>query len=229
MKRIRIMGIAFAASLAVSAMATASASAFLKEWYVESSAVGATAEEVIPVNSPEVTTFKLTQGTRVLTCTQIGGTSVGEVEAGGKDKVKKLVFEGCTTTKPTTCEVKSEEASATGIIEVKTAATKLQTENAGILADEFIGNGGSGHQLVKLEFSGTSCGTYTNTEVRGAIAAECENLTTGAEAGHVKLTFPSPALKLEAGQESLHVFGSAATMTGSAKEKAKTAAKLECK
>ncbi len=221
MKRIRIIGIVFATALAASAMATASASAFLKEWHV--GGAEASGQEVIPVNSPEVATFKLTQGTRVITCTQVGGTSSGTVEAGGKDKVKKLVFEGCTTT-VSTCKVKSEGASATGIIEVTTAATKLQTENTGILADEFIGNGGSGHQLVKLEFSGTSCGTYTNTEVRGAVAAECKNLA----GGEVELIFPSTALLLETGQESLHVFGSAAKMTGSAKEKEKNGHTLEC-
>jgi hypothetical protein len=122
--------------------------------------------------------------------------------------VGTITFTGCTT-KQTGCLVKTA-GQANGTIVLSNIPTKLEQVVVGeeeVLVDNFEQNATT-KEFVTLKFeaeSGKSCSEYTETKVKGHVAAEVKNLTSG----EVELEFPSPAL---AG-DSLEAFGLSATFT----------------
>jgi hypothetical protein len=230
--------VCFIAALAVSAVASTAAQAecsgTLPEhkcvWEIKETIGGAfeelkTGEETnTPAN--ETTTFTLTAGTTVITCTHIVSDGILIGGKPGTDLIKFILFTGCTTNK-TGCKVKSKGNTKAGEILVIDIHTKLVERKKGaennILADNFEQKTRKGvkefvtletGEVEKVEEAGTrfehkilttACaGIPATTKVTGSVAAKVE-----AE----KLNFPNPELS----GNTLNAFGVAAKLEGKVK------------
>ena len=237
MSRTRLVMLSLLAVFAISAAASASsASAFNLKWEVCEEGTGAgtkytghkcttpsgtgkwewkvlAAGETRNIVSWIVpgTTYVLTVGTRVITCT--GAEDAGTITGGtpGTDNIRVL-FYGCTTSQ-VGCLVKTAH-QANGIILVPNIETKLvERESSGggakKLADEFKETA-SLKEFVTLKFepeAGKSCSEFgTETKVKGQVAGEAINLANG----NTEIKFPSPELK----GNTIEAFGRPAKLTG---------------
>ncbi len=227
------LAVVFAFSAVTTSVAQAECEGVLPEhkciWEIKETGGGGfeelKAEEEINTVGSEVSTFTLTAGAKVITCT---GVSILNVLLGGKpgkDFTDRLLLTGCTTTEMG-CKVKSKGKTIAGEILITNLRTKLVERSKGaennILADNFEQKTRKGvKEWVTLEFgkmentleAGTrfehkileeACAGYVTTKVKGAIAAKVE-----AE----KLNFPTPELS----GTTLQAFGVAATLAGTVK------------
>jgi hypothetical protein len=230
--RLRVLLVSLLAVFAVSAIASASASAFNLEWEVCEKGTGTGTKfgehkcNTHPGGAEEWE-FKKLVGTKnvvskggaftlevagkKITCTAV--TDKGTITGGkpGTDLAEKIVFTGCKAG-PNGCKAKSAGGAAE-TIEVTNIKTKLE-EVAGKLVDKFEQKTvGTTKEFVTLEFEGATCAGegFVTTKVKGNVAAECKNLANG----NVELNFPTPAI---AQTPKLEAFGLAATLTGTTEE-----------
>ena len=156
------------------------------------------------------TTYVLTVGARVITCT--GAADAGTITGGkpGTDNISVLYY-GCTTSQAG-CLVRTAH-QANGIILVPNIETKLveraTAKGVTVLADEFKEKA-TLKEFVTLKFepeAGKSCSEFgTETKVKGQVAGEVINLANG----NTEIKFPSPELK----ENTLEAFGAAAKLAG---------------
>ena len=229
MSRIRLIMLSLLAVFAISAVVSASASASEDIWEVcekggtekfeehKCSKKSETGEwswrkleagesrNVISWIVP-TTSYVLTVGTKVITCT--GAADAGTITGGkpGTDSISVLYY-GCTTNQAG-CSVKTAH-QANGIILVPNIPTVLvQREPSGggalKIADEFKEKA-TLKEFVTLKFEGT-CSNFPETKVKGEVAGEVINLANG----NTELKFPSPELK----GNTLEAFGLPAILTG---------------
>jgi hypothetical protein len=153
------------------------------------------------------TTFTLTALGKVITCTTV--TDKGTITGGkpGTDLAESITFMGCAT-KQAGCGVHSA-GQPIGTIVATNIPTKLeQRKNATgkeIVVDNFEQNATT-KEFVTLKFeaeAGKSCSEYTETKVKGTVAAE-------AVEGTGELNFPATALE----KDTLEAFGIKATLAG---------------
>ena len=236
MTRIRMVILSVLAVFALSAVASAAASAFNLQWEVcknvgakkgsfdTNSCKAAGGENEFEWKKLEAgeslnivswivpgTSFALTVGTKVITCT--GAADAGTI-TGGKPGTGNIsvLFYGCTTSQAG-CLVKTAH-QANGVILVPNIATVLVEREPGgggakKLADEFKAKPAPLNEFVTLKFepeAGKSCSEFPETKVKGQVAGEVINLANGN--GEIK--FPSPELK----GNTLESFGAAAKLTG---------------
>ena len=234
MSRIRLIMLSLLAVFAISAVASASASAFNKQWEVcekggtekwsehKCNAGKGTGEwsflKLEAGNSYNIvswivpgTTYVLTVGTRVITCT--GAADAGTITGGtpGTDSISVL-FYGCTTSQVGCLVMTAHQGH--GIILVPNIPTVLverEPKGGGAkkLADEFKEKAAT-KEFVTLKFepeAGKSCSEFgSETKVKGQVAGEVINLANG----NGEINFPSPELK----GNTLEAFGTTATLTG---------------
>jgi hypothetical protein len=236
--RLRVLLVSMLAVFAVSAVASATAQAACSGtapehkciWEIKETIGGAFEEletgEEANTPSNETTTFTLTAGTIVVTCTHVTGDAIIKGGKPGTDLAKFILFTGCTVNKAN-CKIKSKGNTKAGEILVTDIHTTLLERSKGatnnILADNFeqktkhkvkefvtLETG----EVEKLEEEKTrfehrvlttACsGIGTPTKVTGSVAAKVE-----AE----KLNFPSPELS----GNTLNAFGVAAKLEGTVK------------
>jgi hypothetical protein len=197
MSKVRFIILSILTVLAVSATASATASAheFLKN------------TEPITGTEPVLSEgglFVLVAGARVVDCEKL--TDSGTVLPAGVDFAKEIHFLNCKTAQAG-CDVHSPGAP-NGLILVSNVPTLLVSrENAAkepVIADEFKSNPGTKEfvTLLFLALAGGSCSEYgTETKVKGQVAAQA--------VGEL-LVFPNPELK----GNSLEAFGVAAKLFG---------------
>jgi hypothetical protein len=167
--------------------------------------------------------FRLTAAGKTVTCKKV--KDEGFTEGSGEDLATKITFEECSTGQ-TGCKVRSAGGTF-GTIVVEGLKTQLREREtaakAKVLADEFKENATT-KQFVTLQFEpepGKSCSEYTETKVRGEVAAECKNLANG----EVELNFPEKELK----GNTLEAFGVAAKLEGKATELWSNGWGLQCR
>jgi hypothetical protein len=227
------------AVFAISAIASASASAFKLEWETATcakvapgtgefedsecntlkaggefafswKALGATETKNVETES-QAAEYKLTAGGKVITCKNISSAGTITGTKPGTGEATTITFGECTTTEAL-CKVKSA-GSPNGTIVVKNVTIKLvEREPNGGGAKKLAAQfteNATTKEFVTLKFEGT-CPNYPETKVLGQVAAEVINLTTGEEIGDGELNFPSPELK----GNTLKAFGVAAKLTG---------------
>ncbi len=234
--RTRILLVSLIAVFAVSAVASASASAFLKEYQVcqkggtekfkEHHCTPGTKEAEgkwswLPIAAgtkfPVTSTggaFKLEGGGKSSDCTAV--TNTGEIGPGGESTNVTLKFTGCSNGGK--CEAFSTGKPGTKEIEVSGITDQLVEREpngggANKLADEFKENTGTG-EFVTIEFKegGVACPNYPPTKVKRQVAGECKNTTTAGGVGETELVFPNPELR----GNTLEAFGGAASLFGTA-------------
>jgi hypothetical protein len=206
MSFVKALSLGLLSAAAMSAITSASASAFLLKWHVN--AAEAAGQKVTYERTAE---FELTNGVKSVKCTKLTGN--GTVKAAGADEAESMRFTGCTASAG---KCTAESAGAVkGTILISSISTQLVEREPGgggakKLADEFKQNV-AGKEFVTLEFdeAGAACPGYPKTKVKGQVAAEVTNLA----GGEVELTFPNPELK----GNTLEAFGGAARLTGKAK------------
>jgi hypothetical protein len=231
--RLRVLLVSLLAVLVVSAVASASASAFNLHWEVcekggtekwsehkcnagkgtgEWSWLKLEAGKSFNVISGIVpgTSYVLTVGGKVITCT--GAPDAGTITGGttGTDNIS-VTFTGCTTSQAG-CLVKTvHQGNGTILVpNIPTVLVEREPSGGGAkkLADEFKDKG-TPKEFVTLKFepeAGKSCSEFPETKVKGQVAGEVINLANG----NTELKFPSPELK----GNSLEAFGAAAKLTG---------------
>ncbi len=197
MSKVRLIVLSMFAVLAVSAVASASASAheFLEN------GVGITSTLTVTSTGG---LFRLVAGTKVIDCESANGS--GLVLPGGKSFVHDIHFLNCKTGQ-TKCAVHSIGASNGLILLVN--VPDLLVERAGVLADEFQENPTT-KEFITLQFTaetGGSCSEYPETKVKGQVAAKVNNVTESLE-------FTEPELT----GNSLEAFGKTAKFFGTAKQ-----------
>jgi hypothetical protein len=155
--------------------------------------------------------FKLTAGTKIVTCKKV--IDLGSITGGipGQDEAKRITFEECSTSEAK-CQVKSKGGTFGTIVvsEIPTTLVEREPNGGGTkkLADEFKSNATT-KEFVTLQFEkegGGACTTLPETKVKGQVAAEIINLTNG----NVELNFPTAELK----GNTLEAFGVASKLTG---------------
>jgi hypothetical protein len=198
MSKIRVFMLGLLAVCAVSAVASASASAE-HIWLVNGAE--ANGQAVLDLGG----LFTLTASTKVVTCHHV--RSVGTVGPGDKDLATELDFLGCETNE-SGCTPLTAGAPA-GLILVLNIPTLLtlreNSAGAQVLADEFKENATT-KEFVTLRFVGT-CTKFPLTKVTGNVAAAVNNATESLE-------FTSPELK----GNTLKAFGVAAKLEGTSKQ-----------
>lgn len=174
-----------------------------REWEFKKLAAGA---ERKTVSSGGV--FTLVAGGKTITCQKVADT--GTITGGkpGTDLAAEIRFTECKTGQ-TGCLVKTAGQANGTIVVVNIPTVLVEREPSGggakKLADEFKENATT-KEFVTLKFeaeAGKSCSEYTETKVKGQVAAETVT-------GTGELNFPSPELK----GNTLKAFGIAAKLTG---------------
>jgi hypothetical protein len=149
--------------------------------------------------------FKLTSGTKVITCKKV--KDEGTITGGkpGTDLASTITFTECTTSQAG-CNVKSAGGTLKTIVVTK-IPTKLQQFLVGeeeILGDIFEQKmGETVKEFVTLQFEGT-CSEFPETKVKGDVVAE-------VVPGTGELNFPLVPIEITPHLES---FGIKATLTG---------------
>jgi hypothetical protein len=199
MSKVRLIILSLMAVFAISAVASASASAEEHLWLVNGAR--ATGQAVLGVGG----LFTLTAGAKVVTCHKIH--SLGTV-TGMNDLATSIHFLECEAGASGAClPFTAEGGSVPGLIlllNIPTLLTlRLTSTKVLVVADEFKENATT-KEFVTLKFSGTGCGTeFPETKVKGNVAAVVDNSTQS-------LLFTSPELK----GNTLEAFGVAAKFVG---------------
>jgi hypothetical protein len=205
MTKVRLIIASVLVVFAVSAVASASASAheFLNN--------GAGITTTLSVLS-EGGLFQLVAGAKVVDCNKV--TDVGLVLTGGRDLAHEIHFLECKTNQAG-CDVHSHGAP-NGLILVTNIPTLLVTKKNSkgeeVLADEFksktVGATKEFVTLLFLALAGGSCSEYgTETKVKGNVSAVVNNATESLE-------FTNPELT----GNTLEAFGVAAKLFGNDKQ-----------
>jgi hypothetical protein len=196
--------VALVAVLAVSAVASASASAFNLQWNVNGAKLEAGETREVTSKAGE---YKFLVFGHSITC---GASEVVETIIGGKPGTGKatLVFHKCST-EEVGCEVRSAGGTF-GTIEFTSLPTKLEERKTSggtnVLAENIESKEvGTTKEWGTLEFKGT-CSEYPTGKVKGAYAGELRNLAGGS----VELNFPNPELQAD----ELGYFGVSMKFTG---------------
>jgi hypothetical protein len=161
--------------------------------------------------------FKLEVTGKTITCTAV--TDKGTITGGkpGTDLAEEIIFTGCTTSQKG-CKVRSVSSPAVTFGTIKVTGIKTTLKQFVVGGKEVEGDvfeqktvENAKKELVKefvtLGFEaevGKSCSEFTETKVKGDVAAE-----TVANSG--ELTFPSTPLEVT---PHLEAFGLKATLTG---------------
>src|ERR1700722_2476836 len=127
MKRTKIIGLALVAVCAMSAVASASASAHQFEHN------GTAVTTSLATTSKSTSAFVLESGTVKIECASQSAT--GTVEAGGKDKSSAISFKTCKLLAPTNCKLSA--AQETEILTVTTATELTEEGSPKALVDKF--------------------------------------------------------------------------------------------
>jgi len=212
------------AVVALGAVASASASAFSRQWDVCEEGTGAgtkftehkctTAsgtgkwEWKVLTSSSETRkvissggVFTLTAGGKTVECTAV--TDKGTITGGtpGTDKAEEIKFTGCTANAK---KCTAESGAVKGTIIVKEVPTKLVVIGTK-LADEFEENPITKEFVtIKFDEAGEPCTNFPTTKVKGDVAAE-------VIAGTGELNFPATPLTVPI---HLEAFGVNATLVG---------------
>jgi hypothetical protein len=184
MKRMRIVGLALVAVLAMTALAASSASAYPPEFYTKA-AVGTTAPSVAFTGTLGAAFLEGKSGTKI-TCK--AGTAVGEVVSNTKTENNVTKFTGCETS-----GVPCENAAA-GEIDTNTLAGTLGGLNGppstkiGIRL--FSQSGGRGAELAKFTCAGGTVAVSVKGSVIGELSGASGKTVFEAKFGtSQKLTF----------------------------------------
>lgn len=241
--RIRVLFVSLLAVFAISAVASASASAACAnppkcEWEQQATEKGAYAllagTEKLNVEGSGGE-FKLKAGTTTVTCT--AATAFGFIEKEGKGTAQSLKFTGCTVKVGTgeACKVKSRGTAKVGEIVATNAATQLVERGAAkTLANQFKGTKkGAEEEFVLLEMGKKRkaktfkmeepcTGIPATTQVKGQVAGEAKNKVeveneepANQTPEEVELNFPEPQLV----GNTLEAFGVSATLVGKSTQK----------